>query len=167
MTSFLHFCFFAFAVFCIFKMQIEECILKVLWGEKHTCVCVCVCVLFVIAVYDTSLEAVVHASADCVLFLSPSVIFIFFSITRFLFSCSLCFEICEGIFQYLIFLLLFRVGRERGFIIFFIKTNLATTDPIKFVPISELTYLFNFIQENWVITSMPFFWHFLKGCNLN
>ncbi len=90
---------------CIFKMQIEECILKVLWGEKHTCVCACACVcvwlLFVIAVYDTSLEAVAHASADCVLFLSPSVIFIFsLFITRFLFSCSLCFEICEGIFQY-------------------------------------------------------------------
>ncbi len=93
--------------------------------EAYVCVCV---LLFVIAVYDTSLEAVAHASADCVLFLSPSVIFILFSLSLAFFSLALSvLKSVKGIFQYLIFLLLFRVGRERGFIIFFIKTNLATS----------------------------------------
>ncbi len=57
--------------------------------EAYVCVCACVWLLFVIAVYDTSLEAVAHASADCVLFLSPSVIFIFFSLSHAFFSLAL------------------------------------------------------------------------------
>ncbi len=135
--------------------------------EAYVCVCVCVCVICYCRLWYLSWGSCACLSRLCPLFVPFSNFYFVLFITRFLFSCSLCFEICEGIFQYLIFLLLFRVGRERGFIIFFIKTNSATTDPIKFIPISELTYLFNFKQENWVITSMPFFWHFLKGCNLN
>lgn len=75
-------------------------------------VCVCVWLLFVIAVYDTSLEAVVHASADCVLFLSPSVIF--FSPYHSLF---LSLSLLKSVKEYSnirFFLLLFWVGRERG-----------------------------------------------------
>jgi len=112
---------------------------------------VCVRLLFVIAVYDTSLEAIVRASADCVLFLSPSVSFFFSPFHSCSPPLSLSSEICEGIFKYF-FPPLFWVGHERVFLIFFIKTNSATTDPIKFNPISELTYLFNFKQENWLIT---------------
>lgn len=87
----------------IWPVFIFNCKLRIVyWRDKsvrecvHAFICACVCVwlLFVIAIYDNSLEAVVRASADCVLFLSPSVFFFSLSLAFF------PFEICEGIFKY-------------------------------------------------------------------